>query len=220
MRKDSLLVILNPRYLPECILSLEQIDAPKVWLKNFTELELEEVIPQVIKESDYENYIVVSDDVIASTDAFSAVASALDVAQVVTGYCNLDPHSPYCSLTKTPPAQPYGTVHTYDWYTLDEVYRLDALTIRTFHPSMAMTGMSAEMWGRFPWRCFGRNGKFGWAADLDLSIRLHEAGIPIFAPKKGFMYHTKPDWKLVDANMYDRRKLLVDIEPSEVKYDI
>jgi len=202
------------------LLSLEQVEGHKAWLKNFTEVELEHVIPQIIRDTSYDYYVVVSDDVICSTDALNAVVNLLEVgAQVVTGYCNLDPVSEFCSLTKTPPTLPVR-VETYDWMTLDEVHSSSENVIRTYHPSMALTGMSREMWEKFPWRCYGRNGRYGWAADLDLGLRLHAAEIPIFAPKDAFIYHTKPDWKLVDANMFERRRLRIDIEPSEVVFDI
>jgi len=218
---DALLVVLNPRRLPECMLSLEQIDAPKVWVRNYTELELECVIPEIIQETKFDYYVVISDDVIASTDAFKAVVSCLeDGYTVATGWCNLDPKSEFVSLTKTPPQMPYGTEQTYDWMTYDEVFASDNEIFVTFHPSMAMTGMSHSTWEWYPWRCFGKNGKYGWAADLDLSIRLHQDGIPIVAPRGGFMYHTKPDWKLVDAQMYHRRRLYVDEEPAELVWDL
>lgn len=224
MTDKPLLLIMNPRYLPECLLSLEQINAPKVWLKNYTEVELETVIPEVIDSLPQYNYfIIVSDDVIASTDAYNAVWNQLEYGHpVVTGYCNLDPVTEYVSLTKTPPHAPYGTIETYDWHTLSDVLDRAEKTdvIRTYHPSMAMTGMSREMWKRFPWHCHGRNGTTGWAADLDLSIRLVEADIPIVAPRNAFMYHTKPDWKSVDSNIYARRALRVGKQPAEVMWDL
>lgn len=219
--KDSLLVVLNPRRLPECMLSIEQIDAPKVWVMNYTELELEDVIPQIIAETSYEYYVICSDDVIVSKNAYDAVLDELRRGNpVVTGYCNLDPKTEFVSLTKTPPQQPYGTVQTYDWMTYEEVYASSNETFITYHPSMALTGMSREMWDEFPWHCFGTNGKHGWAADLDLSIRLHEAGIPIIAPKSSFIYHTKPDWMIVDANIYHRRRLFVGDEPAELIWSV
>lgn len=217
----SLLVILNPRYLPECLLSLEQLNCDKVWVKNYTERDLETVLPDVFSQADHDNFIVVSDDVIATQAAFDEVEKLLNEGyKVATGYCNLDPVSEYCSLTKSPPKQPYATEATYDWMTLGEVHRDRPDIIQTYHPSFAMTGMSREMWEKFPWRCFGKSGRLGWAADLDLSIRLRDSGIPIFAPKRAFIYHTKPNWKIADANVYERRALRVEKEAPDIVWEL
>lgn len=203
--------------MPECLLSLELIDAPKVWIKNYTELQLEAIIPWVIHESDYDNYVVVSDDVIASTDAFRAVCNGLSRFQVVTGYCNLDLTSGFVSLTSAPPQEPYGQAETYVWRTFDQVPKEEY--IRTWHPSFAMTGMSREMWEEFPWKCFGFLGSAGWAADLSLSIRLHAAEIPIWAPRAAFMYHTKREWKEIDTK-HAGRELLIGKEQPKVVWDV
>ena len=213
-------MIMNPRRLPECMLSLENVDAPKVWIRNYTEKQLEQVIPRVIEESDFDYYIAVSDDVIAWTGAYDSVRRALEEEKyvVATGYCNLDPFCGMTSLTKSPPREPYATEQCYDWISFRDLP--DRKFIRTYHPSFAMTGMSRAMWAKYPWRCWGSSGVHGWAADLDLGVRLAADGVPIFAPRDAFIYHTKMDWREVDHQVHVERKLYVGLEPAEIVWDL
>ena len=49
-----LLMVMNPRTIPQCMQAIESLDIDKVWLKNWTERELVEVIKSVIQESDHD----------------------------------------------------------------------------------------------------------------------------------------------------------------------
>jgi len=213
-------MIMNPRRIPECMLSLENIDRPKVWLKNYSERELEQIIPRVIEESDFDYYVAVSDDVVAWTGAYDSVCRALEVEKflVATGYCNLDPFCGLTSLTASPPREPWPTEETYDWISFRDLPKKPY--IRTWHPSFAFTGMSRAMWAKYPWRCFGSSGNAGWAADLELSIRLMRDSVPIYAPRDAFIYHTKHDWKRVEYRDNPDKRLFVGVDEAEVVWDL
>lgn len=200
--------------------TLRMLDAPKVWLKNWTEAELETVIPAVVASTEeYDSFILVSDDVIVSQSAYDAVKKGLTLWPIVTGYCNLDISSTETSLTASPPKEPYATVECYDWVDFRDIPEDDYFP--TYHPSFAMTGMTRLMMENYPWKCYGGTpGGPGWAADLSLSIRLHAAGIVPMAVRKAFIYHTKRDWKEIDHFANPARRLLVGVETAKVEWDV
>jgi hypothetical protein len=217
-REDALLIVLNPRYLPECLLSIEQVRCPKAWVRGYTEEQLQRVLPDLIDRTDYAFYLVVSDDVVISGEALDGVLRLLREGHpVVTGYCNLDPHAGMVALTKSPPVDASPVESSYDWYTLEAIHGWPVEEpIPTHFAGMALTGMSRQMWRRFPWRCFAEQAA-GWAADYHLALRLRDAGIPIVAPRDGFVYHTKPDWRVPDT--LQRRRILVGEQTPEIVYE-
>jgi hypothetical protein len=217
--EDTCLLILNPRRIPECLISLERLPAPKVWLENYSELELESVIPDVIRATDFDYYSVVSDDCVVSQDAYEAVLSLRSPEYVATGYCNLDTLSDHASLI-TKPLPETGEnfqVEDYAWMTLDEVRNFDSEIVPSFFAGMAFTTMHRDMWTRFPWTVYGRFAR-GWAADSHLAQRLYASHVRIFAHKWGMIYHTKPNWQLADNS--GRRELTVGAIPGRIRYDI
>ena len=206
---NTLLLIMNPRALPECLISLERLDVPKMWLRNYTEAQLVDVIGNAVEAQLYDRYVIIGDDCIVSNDALQAVLQLHDEGHpVVTGYCNLDATDPRVSLTKTPfkTSTSAPQESDYNWYSLDEIYNLPpSAVIPTGFSGMCFTVMSRELWQRFPFGCYGLPA--GFASDYHLSLRLRDAGIPIVAPKNGFVWHTKPDWRNHEA--IGRRRLMV-----------
>ena len=59
---DPLLMIMQPRHIDEAIVSLKNIDIPKVWFRAYTEPKVMAQMNQYIKETNYSHYIVMSDD--------------------------------------------------------------------------------------------------------------------------------------------------------------
>ena len=59
---DPLLMIMQPRHIDEAIVSLKNIDIPKVWFRAYTEPQVMVQMNQYIKETNHSHYIVMSDD--------------------------------------------------------------------------------------------------------------------------------------------------------------
>lgn len=222
MVDSTLLLILNPRELPMCLLTLDRLDCPKVWLSYFTEWELRGVIANIINTTSYDRYVIVSDDCIVSQDAYDAVLDLHDrinyTKVVTTGYCNLDVSSPLVNLTKEPFRDSRAPDEgSYDWYSMKEVTDLsNGGPIWTGFAGIAFTCMSRDMWLEFPWDCYGK--PRGWAADYHLALRLRDAGVPIWAPKNGFIYHTKKNW--LDHSTTEATKIYVGERPKEIRWEI
>ena len=69
---------------------------------------------------------------------------------------------------------------------------------------MCLTGMSREMWQRFPFGvCEGS--EVGWASDYSLCWRLQQAEVPIVAARDAHVLHVKTNWQTSET---DPRKTL------------
>jgi hypothetical protein len=220
----SLLLVLNPRELPACLMSLKRLDCPKVWLSYFSEWELCNVISGVVNSTDYKRYVVISDDCIVSQDALEAVLNFQETRELITlsenfvttGYCNLDVASDLVNLTRVPfrdTRQP--DEGSYDWYSAQEVFDSSG-GVTSWFAGMALTCMTRGMWQRYPWDCYGK--PRGWAADYHLALRLQADTVPIFAPKNGFVYHTKKNW--LDHSTTAKTKIYVGERTSEIRFEI
>jgi len=181
-------MVMNPRAIPQCMSALEALDIDKVWLKNWTERQLVDVIAEVIAESDYDTIGLVSDDTIPRQKALEAVLGVFEPSAVYTGFCNMEEKTPEVNLSKSPlKVKNLADESCYDFPSRREVQRSDGL-YRTWFTGFAFTFMSRDMWLRFPFDCIGDP---GYQSDYRLSVRLQEADVPIWAAPGGFMRHLR-----------------------------
>lgn len=95
-------MVLNPRDIPECLMSIRALPIDKVWFRGFREDELTEPIRKFIESTNYDRYLIVSDDVIATPLSLENVLRYQEVAEVVTGWCNIFPDDTLVSLKLHP----------------------------------------------------------------------------------------------------------------------
>src|SRR5688572_2613261 len=122
---------MHPRRITECVDAFKALDADKAWLSGYTEKQLCDVVPKVIEETDYDNYLMVSDDFLVSQEAFDAVTSLLEQGHpVVTGYANLAFDNPLVNITKSPVQLTQKGTY-YHWYTELEACNYESDVIPT-----------------------------------------------------------------------------------------
>lgn len=216
-----LLLIMNPRRIPECLDAIRALKIDKVWLTAMWERELEAPIAKLVEErDDYTHFVIISDDTIPTQDALDLVLAAAEQTDVAAGYCNLDAIRPYVSLCASPFDPALGSVHeAYDWITREDVEGSGPIgsLMEVFHQGFAFTCMPRAMWQRFPFKVFGEHPR-GFASDYVLSLRLQQADVPIHAVRGAFMPHLKPD-----ITRYDRtpgHELLMGAIPAAVQWDL
>lgn len=213
---SDLLVVLNPRDIPECIAAIRELPIDKLYVSRMTEYEVMEAWPQVMEIAQgYDRLIVQSDDGIARRHALKAVQQLLDEGHpVVTGYSNLSVSDHRVNLSKRPLDTSHPHEGAYTFYDLQEVQEHLEPVVPTYVVAFALTGMAYELWERFPFRVY--NGKPGNASDYMLSCALQTAGVPMVAARDAFVWHGKPRWGMNDAEA--RRRLLLE-EPSEIRLE-
>ena len=211
-----LLLVLNPRRIPECVDAIAALPIDRVWLQNYTESELSDVIPGVIAACDHDVIGVLSDDTEPTREALAAVLELASPDRVTTGWCNLDDTSELVNLSTEPLATSTPTTTAYTFPTRAWVEAHDTREVPTYFAGHCLTFMHRDLWRRFTWECHG--GPPGYASDLMLSWRLQEAGVPIVAARDGFVRHVKARWNYVDDT--PGRELLVGKEPAGVVWDL
>lgn len=211
-----LLLVLNPRRIPECVDAISSLPVDKVWLQNYTESELSDVISDVLAQVPHDLVGILSDDTVPTRAALDEVLMLAQPGRVTTGWCNLDDASDLVNLSTEPLATSTPTTTAYTFPTRAWVEAHDTLEVPTYFAGHCLTFMDRDLWDRFPWECHG--GPPGYASDLMLSWRLQEAGVPIVAARDGFVRHVKARWNYVDDT--PGRQLLIGVEPSGVRFDL
>ena len=210
-----LLLILNPRRIPECVAAIKALPIDKVWLCNYTESELAGVIPGVLAACDHDLIGVLSDDTQPTPEALAAVLALADIGEVVTGYCNLDDASELVNLSSKPLTGCTPREGIYTFPTRAQVEAALGPAVRTYFAGHCLTFMWRELWDRFPFACHG--GPPGYASDLMVSWLLQEADLPIYAAREGFVRHVKARWNYIDET--PGRSLLIGKEPSAIVWE-
>lgn len=210
-----LLLVLNPRRIPECIAAIMQLPIDKVWLRNYTERQLVDVIPSVLAQCDHDLIGVLSDDTQPTPMALEAVLAIARPGCAVTGWCNLDDRSERVNLSQGPLTTGVPCEAAYIFPTRTWVEEHETLAVRTYFAGHTLSFMWREDWDRFPFDCYGQA---GFASDLSVSWRLQQAEVPIYAARDGFVRHVKARWNYLDDT--PGRQLLVGVEPSDVLWDV
>lgn len=217
MNNKDLLVILNPRQEEECVNSLKSLDVPKVWIKNFNERGALERIMNIVNCDDikpwsspgptrapiFENYILISDDVIVKQDNIDLIVNNNDKYDVLSGYCNLNPLDPYVnavpavwqkklSLSGTHPRKSdypfYGNLE----YTYENIQKkIKEDIFETYSIGFSFTSFKRHVLQEYGLQTYG-NRKRGGASDHNISYKIVEEGkYKMFIHKHCYFQHLK-----------------------------
>lgn len=190
------LMIMNPRNIPIVMENFDKINIPKVYFRAFTEKELEDVINNFILDTNYDNYILTSDDVIVTQEVVDIVEKNLETYKVFTGYCNMTIKSKLVNLTDEPITlinNKYPISQDYKFITFKDVEKKNTDIFKTYLAGFALTGMRRDLWLKYPFKVYlmNSNDKKGVSSDHNLSIRLNSDNIPIYTHKNAFVKHLK-----------------------------
>lgn len=183
------LLVLQPREIPECLESIDSLPIDKAYFRAFTEYQLVVPLNRFIRETNYENYLVVADDVIVSAEALLVVEELLEQHEVATGYCEISLDSPYVNVVRTPLRLEHGAVPVmsdYDFYHGEEIRRLETPTFVTWFGGWALTGIRRTIWLNHPFRV----NKVSWAqSDFEWFYRFQR---PLISHRDAYIKHLKP----------------------------
>lgn len=211
----ALHMVMNPRAIPECMDSFADLDVDTCYFRGMRQEELIPHVAEVVAETEYSAYLMSSDDCIVSQEALDAVLALLeDGHPAVTGWCRLDRTHEQVNLCPVPLRGDTPRTDAYTFYDYSTVAEWPDEAVPTHLMGMALTGMTREMWLRFPYGCYGI-GAGGWASDFNLSVRLRDAGIPMVAARGGYVEHVKERVGHLDADPV-KRLLIGEINPEIV----
>jgi hypothetical protein len=209
---NTLLIIMNPRYIPKCMAALRSLrGVDKAWCSYFTELQLEQVIPNLIAGTDYDRYMVISDDVVPTQEALDKILELHDQhpTDAACGWVNVDAVSGMSTINPTPLTECLPAAGTYDLMPLEEAEALPLEPLRTYFHGMVFITMTRERWLEFPFQTYR-----GFASDLHQSWRLQESGVPIWTHPEAYVFHVKERQNKLDKA--PGKELLIGVRCSRV----
>jgi hypothetical protein len=83
---NNVIMIMNARKLSGFRDAMDKLNISKVWFKGFKEYELNVEINKFIEETNFDNYYIVSDDLVIQPDAFNLLQEKLKIYPIVTGW--------------------------------------------------------------------------------------------------------------------------------------
>lgn len=204
--KDCL-IIMQPREIPVCIDAFRNLDISKAWFKGYTEAELEEPIGKFIETTNYENYIIASDDLVPQQSSLTMVRNMLEEHEAATGWSNMSTVNTRGNVRFKPIHGNYAfyvlTHSITQLYKVTEGLRLNSFPsskqilakngeFYTYFSGFSFFGMRRKLWLKYPFQVYhGLLGfkKNGFGSDFMQSDRLNKAGIPILCDSRAFFYH-------------------------------
>jgi len=209
----DVLMILQPRAIPEAISSLRGLAIDKAWFRAFDEPAVVAAVNDFVQQTRYTNYLIVADDVVVDQSALDCVREMLQRHEAATGYCHLAAGDERVNLTRSPVRMANGNHATwtdYDFLTIDEVRRHRGEFASGFG-GWALSGMRRRLWLRYPMRV---NGSTKAQSDHDTSLRMGRDGLEWWTHPAAYIHHLKED-----ANVSLQRDWIVDREPAVVIRD-
>ena len=123
--RSSLLVILNPRIIPEVIDSIETTPIQKVWISGYNEEEACKEINLIVNSTLFDYYIIHSDDCIINKSTLLDIVSYQEAFpnDIFSGYCRLAKSSNLINISRKPLTftGPGFTWDDYEFYALSNL---------------------------------------------------------------------------------------------------
>lgn len=207
------LLVLNPRDIPECMAALKSLTIDTCWFSYMTEAHLAPHLNAMIAQTNYDRYVVVSDDTSpthAALDKVLEIHSA--VGCCVTGYSNLDSTNRHVNLSRKPLHAPPPTIEAYDFLTPEDVNAYGDHVLPSAFAGFSLTCMSRFEWLKYAYEVSA----FGAQTDYMLSWRLQGAGVPIVSHRDAYVKHVKETWNTADRAK--EKLLLVGALPPAINW--
>jgi hypothetical protein len=206
----ALLCVMNARNIPDCMDSYRALSGDVAYMTGYTVRELVDVHADIVRNTDYDAYINVSDDCIVTQEAVDAVVDLLATGHpAATGWCRLRVGHTFVNLSKSPLTASPPRKEDYHFYSYGQVRRHPDEIVPTHFMGMSLTGLTRDMWRRFPYGCYTTVHERGHQSDAHLSIRLEEAGVPMVASRTAYVEHVKERPKGADWRGTGVQRLLV-----------
>ena len=209
------LMIMNARAIPECISSFKSLKGiDKAWFRGFTELQLENEISKFISLTNYDYYVINSDDTIVTQENISLIKNNANPNCMVSGWVKMSMSSGRASIQLKDTRLRYLmfiVAWTYGKFCPNNIKRLllnfakDTTVIkasdveklpdvfRVYFHGMAFGCMSREMWIKYPFRVY--HSRLSWVeksgSDINICERLNRNNIPMYVIKKCYIVHLR-----------------------------
>lgn len=189
---NNCLIILNARNIPECIESFESLAIDKAWFTGFTEVQLVNPINDFIKDTNYDNYLIASDDLVISQGTLNIVEELLETNDRATAYCKIADDSIFYNVSKSPLAEAEvrkPVTRDYHFYKIEELDELEDDNFESWFGGWTLTGMRKEEWLKHPFRVHHLSqmqSDYATCLDINAPFACHKDAICVHVRKNQF----------------------------------
>lgn len=173
------LIVLNCRDIECCIQSIKSLDIDKVYFRAFDEPDLCKPINSFIRDTQYDNYLIISDDVIVTNNALSLVESLLERCEAATGYCLVSQEDDIVNVTRSPLGKNVGfgpSLKDYEFYYKKEIELFQNPIFTTWFGGWCLTGFSRDIWLKIQFSVMpsGRQSDFAFCSKYNKMFYCHK----------------------------------------------
>lgn len=169
---NNVIMIMNARNLSAFRDCMDKLNISKVWFKGFTEFELNTEINKFIQETQFDNYYIVSDDLVIQPKDFELLQEKIKTHPIVTGWGVWRQNSDWTTIHKQDKLYNYN--HTPNFplfkkhYNIVKTYEIDSLPdeFETAFTGWFYTGIRRDIWLEYPYQTIALN-KYQSGASTD-----------------------------------------------------
>ena len=180
---NNVIMIMNARNQSSFRDCMDKLNISKVWFKGFTEFELNIEINKFIQETQFDNYYIVSDDLLIQPEAFNLLQEKLKIYPIVTGWGVWRQNFDWTTIHKQDKLHIYNQgpklpMFRKHFQTL-RTYEIDALPdeFETAFTGWFYTGIRRDIWLKYPYQTMSiNNNQPGASTDAHWSKRILKGG--------------------------------------------
>jgi hypothetical protein len=192
---NAAVFIMNARAIPEALDSYRALEVDLIWATGYTVAQLADGVHRdAVEHTDYDVILNLSDDCVVTQAALDAVLALLDDGHpAATGWCRMAVGMESVNLCDRPLSAdvPWAKPFPYSLMNRTDVVRYPDEVVPTHFMGMSLTGMTRDLWQRYPYGCYTERRPRGQSSDFHLSARLRDAGVPMVAARSGEVQHLK-----------------------------
>ena len=152
----NVLMIMNARNLSAFKECVDKLNISKVWFKGYREFELNDEINKFIQETNFDNYFIVSDDLVITKKDFEFLEDQLNYHPIVTGWGVWRQNWDWTTIHLQ------DKIHTFNQgdklpifkkhYNIIKTYEIDSMPdiIETAFTGWFYTGIRRDIWLKYP----------------------------------------------------------------------
>ena len=154
----NVLMIMNARNLSAFKECVNKLNISKVWFKGYREFELNDEINKFIQETNFDNYFIVSDDLVINKKDFEFLENQLNYYPIVTGWGVWRQNWDWTTIHLQ------DKLHTFNQgdklpifkkhYNIVKTYEIDSMpdVIETAFTGWFYTGIRRDIWLKYPYQ--------------------------------------------------------------------
>ena len=161
---NTVMIVLSIRNIKSVKDCIDNLKCEKIWFRGYTEHELAPLINDFVQNSNFENYFIVSDDLVIKSHNFDLLVEGLNRHKIVTGWGMIRQNTNYTTafrphnflkntIFKPMTFQPDLINNTYEHsYRTNEINALPD-EFETAFTGWFFTGMKRHILLEYPYQC-------------------------------------------------------------------